>query len=168
MSCIDVHIQGESQSCLSASVTRIGEGINADATNANAPFLATITAIGEGIVAEVHSAVKGFTASISDAVKHLEVRCSIVCTLEEVINFLNVTPAEIQWITDDMGVYFDVESNTDWIITVGDEAEEIQLIANDIFIGNETYITNGEPIAPNVIELLENSTLIHNETMIQR
>ena len=37
-------------------------------------------------------------------------------SVSEMVDFLRVTPTEIQWITDDMGVFFDVESNVDWII----------------------------------------------------
>lgn len=45
-----------------------------------------------------------------------DLKCSIVCTLEEVMPYLEVSPQEIQWITDDAGVFFDVESNVEWII----------------------------------------------------
>ena len=40
----------------------------------------------------------------------------IVCTLADVGKYLDVTPADIQWITDDKGVVFDVKSNVEWII----------------------------------------------------
>ena len=60
--------------------------------------------------------VMGSCLSAADSDKHIGVRCSIVCTLSEVVGYISVTPKEIQWITDDVGVFFDVESNVDWII----------------------------------------------------
>ena len=56
------------------------------------------------------------SAKITPQGEHIRFKCSIVCTLKQIGDYLNVTPAEIQWITDDMGVYFDVQSNLDWII----------------------------------------------------
>jgi hypothetical protein len=82
-------------SCLSATISRIGSGMSVDIDKATPPFLAT---------------------AVDTIKKHLSVRTSIVCSLSEVVDFLRVTPTEIQWITDDMGVFFDVESNVDWII----------------------------------------------------
>ena len=105
---------------------------------------------------------------VSRLTEPIEFEISFICAVNK-DRYLKVTP-DIIWLTPDNNFSEDVEvhANVNWTITVGDEAEEIQLIANDTFIANDTYITNGEPIAPNVIELLENSTLIHNETMIQR
>lgn len=82
-------------SCLSASVSRIGEGIEASVKNLTQPLVASLT---------------------DTVIKHLKVSCSIVCSLKG--DFLNVSPNEIQWITDDIGVFFDVESNTDWEVIV--------------------------------------------------
>lgn len=95
MSCISPHIQDTVGSCLSATISRIGDGIRVSVQSITEPI---------GVL-------------LSDAVeKHLRVRCSIVCSLSEITDYLNVTPKDIQWITDDMGVFFDVESNVDWII----------------------------------------------------
>lgn len=84
-------------SCLSASVSRIGEGIEASVKNLTQPLV----------------------ASLADTViEHLKVSCSIVCSLVDVDDYLNVSPNEIQWITDDIGVFFNVESNVDWEVIV--------------------------------------------------
>ena len=46
----------------------------------------------------------------------MKARCSIVCSLKELPKYLNVSPSEIQWISQDYGVIYDVESNVEWII----------------------------------------------------
>lgn len=45
-----------------------------------------------------------------------EATVSIICSIEEFKAILKVSPDEIQWITDDKGVFFEVESNVEWII----------------------------------------------------
>ena len=62
-------------------------------------------------------AVGGLSIKPSRAGGGLVARCSIVCSLAHVADFLEITPTEIQWITDDIGVFFDVQSNVEWIIT---------------------------------------------------
>jgi hypothetical protein len=95
MACINVHTQDVIGSCLSSIVTRIGSGLSVDVSRVTNPL----------------------RVSAVDSIKeHLKARASIVCSISEVVDFLRVTPTEIQWITDDMGVFFDVESNVDWII----------------------------------------------------
>ena len=114
MSCINVHIKDDLGSCLTAIVKRVGNGIKA---------FTTIRQIHEARVERVDGISIGITlierlfkTQVFDTIHHPVVRCSIVCSLSEVIDFLNVTPTDVQWITDDMGVYFDVESNVDWIV----------------------------------------------------
>ena len=77
---------------------------------------ATISRVGGGISARIQNPCPSLGVSIADSEKHIKARCSIVCSLSEVSDFLWVTPTDIQWITDDMGVFYDVESNVDWII----------------------------------------------------
>lgn len=48
----------------------------------------------------------------------INVKCRVVCSLSQLDKFLKVTPENIQWITNDTGVYYDVESNVEWIIVV--------------------------------------------------
>lgn len=97
MACINLNIQNAVGSCLSANVERVSKGINAN----------------------VYNTTSSSKAIVTDAIKeHLTVRCSIVCSLAEAFSFLRVTPTDVQWITDDMGVFFDVESNVDWVILI--------------------------------------------------
>lgn len=48
----------------------------------------------------------------------INVKCRVVCSLSQLDKFLKVTPENIQWITNDTGVYYDIESNVEWIIVV--------------------------------------------------
>ncbi len=52
---------------------------------------------------------------VSPLVEGLKVSCGIVCDIAQ-LNYLNVSPEEVMWITDSEGIYYSVESNTDWII----------------------------------------------------
>ena len=50
-----------------------------------------------------------------DKSERLQIRCGVVCTVSD-FYYLNVSPSDVQWITDDIGVFFDVESNVEWRI----------------------------------------------------
>ena len=50
--------------------------------------------------------------------ERLKATVSIICSLAEFVAFLDVSPDEIQWITDDLGVYYEVKSNVEWIINL--------------------------------------------------
>ena len=79
------------------------------------PISPIVERIGNGIKV-VSGLVDGLMrATSSDLGEHLKLRCSLVCSVSDLF-YMNVTPAEVQWITDDMGVYFDVESNVEWIV----------------------------------------------------
>lgn len=118
MACINVHMQDVISSRLSATISRVGGGLSVDIDKATSPFLASaVDTTKKHLSVDIGKATPFFLASAVDTIKkHLSVRTSIVCSLSEVIAFLKVTPNELQWITDDMGVFFDVESNVDWII----------------------------------------------------
>lgn len=103
MSCIKVNIECKNENLLVAA-TSIGEKLKALVTAA--PSIMPIVTAQDGICCKVTNAVKEF----------LNVRCSIVCSLAEIQDYLEVTPEEIQWITDDMGVFYDVQSNVEWIV----------------------------------------------------
>lgn len=116
MSCINIHTEKVNNPCLSSIISRIGEGIKVRVNNFFIPHSVLVNDCAEHINAtcDVHLPK---TVSVTDIInKHLNVRCSIICSLSEVIEFLKVTPSDIQWITDDMGVFYEVESNVDWII----------------------------------------------------
>jgi hypothetical protein len=117
MSCVNAHTEDVVGSCLSATTSRIGEGIKARANNLFAPQSVSVTDCARNHIEAICDVYLPKSVSVTDVIKrHLGVRCSIVCSLSEVVEFLNVTPADIQWITDDMGVFYEVESNVDWII----------------------------------------------------
>ena len=106
MSCIDVKVtQLNPKLDDNVNVSRLGDGIKT-----------SIKCVGERILANVSELSNRLHASVSNISSGLSVRCSIVCSLKDVGHYLEVTPTEIQWITDDMGVYYDVESNVEWII----------------------------------------------------
>lgn len=48
----------------------------------------------------------------------LDVACRMICSVSDLAAWLRVTPEEVQWITDDMGVYFDVVSNVEWTVVI--------------------------------------------------
>ena len=101
MTCVDTPIEHGNSSCLTVTLSRIGDGLDV---------------LSKGLSAQVSVINDRISAKIDTIGTGLKARCSIVCTLDEVRDFLKVTPADIQWITDDMGVFFDVESNVEWII----------------------------------------------------
>lgn len=90
--------------CLNISITRKNESVIVD-----------VSRIGNGIVGFVTRLGDELKLLLDDATNHLKVKCSIVCSLGE-FRYLNISPDEVQWITDDRGVFFDVESNVEWII----------------------------------------------------
>lgn len=104
--------------CLSATISRVGDGIRARVQNLSQLSGVSITdSVNKHMNATCDLAFRMLSMNIIDTIqKHINVRCSVVCSLSEVVAFLKVSPDEIQWITDDMGVFFDVESNVDWII----------------------------------------------------
>lgn len=106
MACIDIKVTHQEPKLYeNCKITRLGDGIKA-----------TAKSIGERIIAgvlEISSRLQTNVANISEG---LNVRCSIVCSLTDVGYYLEVSPADIQWITDDMGVFYDVESNVEWIV----------------------------------------------------
>jgi hypothetical protein len=56
------------------------------------------------------------TANASILGQRLTGTVSIICSLADFVAILKVSSDEVQWITDDMGVYFEVESNVEWIV----------------------------------------------------
>lgn len=117
MACINVNIQ-ELSSRINVLVRRISDKINVAVANVSHKLSTKVSDTVNRHLSFVALKVSApLDVSIVDTVKkHLKVRISIVCTLAEVAAYLNVTPSDIQWITDDRGVYFDVESNVEWII----------------------------------------------------
>ena len=117
MACFHANITSQDNcSCLSATLSRIGEGLSVNVANLSGGLVATIGSLSERLIATAVKTSSELVAQVANMGDGLSVRCSIICTLDKIADFIDVTPAEIQWITDDMGVFFDVESNVEWII----------------------------------------------------
>lgn len=102
-------------SCLSVNITRATEG-----------FQIGVERIGEQMSVNVEkttpalsvalSLIPSLSATLSLIGERLKASVSIVCTVSEIKEWLKVSPQEVQWITDDMGVFYDVVSNVEWIV----------------------------------------------------
>lgn len=113
--------------CINATVTTLSNNLNAhietisdditvfqytyeqaeiNINNLNPVIQASTTCIGEKLNCTI-SRIGGITGTVS-----------IICSLSEFIEILKVSPEEVQWITDDVGVFYEVESNIEWIVTI--------------------------------------------------
>lgn len=90
-------------SCLNVAIKKLGESL-----------ALMIKRIG-GIAVEIHRYDKPIIVTASEASNHLKVVCGIVCSVAD-LHYLRVSPQEVQWITPDEGVIYNVESDTDWIV----------------------------------------------------
>ena len=101
--------------CLTASVKLLNEQISASAKCLNADIVASARLISEHIRASVRGLNAELTARVVDLSERLNVRCDIVCSLADV-QYLEVSPTEVQWITPDEIIMYTVTSNVDWEI----------------------------------------------------
>jgi hypothetical protein len=90
-------------SCLSVIIKRLSESL-----------ALVVKRIG-GIAVEIHRCDAPIVVTASDAGKHLKVMCGIVCDVSN-LHYLRVSPQEVQWITPNEGIIYNVESDTDWIV----------------------------------------------------
>lgn len=101
MGCLTVQIQRvDKTECDIALIDKIVSSI----TNTSAHAVSSY-------VNEATSGTKLFDVNI-----HVHSSYSLVCAMTPVGPYLEVAPAEVQWITDDMGVVYDVQSNVEWTI----------------------------------------------------
>lgn len=103
MGCINVKII-HNYKPITATAARIGDSITTLINKVENEIHVDIERIGEQLKAIVDNMTKPIMASVS-----------VVCSLSD-FYYMNVSPNEVQWITDDTGVFFDVESNVQWII----------------------------------------------------
>lgn len=103
MSCINVKIIHDHKP-ITATAVRIGDSITTLINKVENGLHVDIERIGEQLKAIVDNMTKPIMASVS-----------VVCSLSD-FYYMNVSPNEVQWITDDTGVFFDVESNVQWTI----------------------------------------------------
>lgn len=76
---------------------------------------ARVKLLNEQISASVECLNAAITARVADITERLNVRCGIVCSLADV-QYLEVSPQEVQWITPDEIIMYTVTSNVDWEI----------------------------------------------------
>lgn len=115
MSCLSVNAFNVCKR-IKAAATYIKGGIAAKLSLCSTRLSVRSSLLLEALDVKINLKSKGINAEASSIGERLSVKCSIVCTLVQIKEWLNVTPAEIQWITDDIGVFYDVESNVDWIV----------------------------------------------------
>lgn len=90
-------------SCLNITIKKLGESLALMAKR-----------IGD-IAVEIHRYDKPIVVIAEDAGNHLKIECGIVCSVSD-LPYLRVSPQEVQWITPDEGIIYNVESDTDWVI----------------------------------------------------
>lgn len=103
MSCLEVRITNLSPPLL-VGVERLGEGLQANTIPLIEPIKILL-----GVEEFLNDVI------VSPLVEGLKVSCGIVCDIAQ-LNYLNVSPEDVMWITDSEGIYYSVESNTDWIV----------------------------------------------------
>lgn len=104
-------------SCISAKVNIIGSDIQASVFAISNGITATCRKITESLRPNISFDGCKLKANLTALGERLYANCSIVCTIAEIADYLEVSPTEVQWITDDIGVFFDVKSNVQWIVT---------------------------------------------------
>ena len=100
--------------CLNIVISRIGESPNLEVSKIGGA-IAKVTSITEPLrvlASVVNEPLKILASSINE---RLNITCSVVCSLADLF-YLNVSPEDVQWITDDIGIVYKVESNVKWIV----------------------------------------------------
>lgn len=115
MSCINVKVSPV-PSDLTVNSFHILEGLNVSLRDISKRVLVNVYRLGEGLGVSLRDVSERVLVNTHRLGEGLSVRCSVICSLVDVAPYLDISPQEIQWITDDTGVFFDVESNVEWII----------------------------------------------------
>ena len=77
-----------------------------------------ITSIVNPIEIQVLNSTSSLIPVLTDLYKnHLKVVCNLICSLN-VKGYIEVSPEEIQWLTEDTDITYIVKSNTDWEIII--------------------------------------------------
>ena len=102
-------------SCLSVNINIIPSKFEVDTTLLN-KLNVNITNISNGLVILLNKINEDLKLNISDIYqKHLTVSYGIVCSIKTE-NYLQVSPEDVQWITEDSDIIYIVKSNTNWKI----------------------------------------------------
>lgn len=102
--------------CLSGHIARMGEGLQGE-IRSTVETLSGIVRLGDALAGSA-ALLTSLGAQLTDLLegRRLTGTVGLVCELNVVEEFLDVSPADVQWITDDVGVFFTVKSNVDWTI----------------------------------------------------
>lgn len=102
-------------SCLSVNINIIPSKFEVDTTLLN-KLNVNITNISNGLVILLNKINEDLKLNISDIYqKHLTISYGIVCSIKTE-NYLQVSPEDIQWITEDSDIIYIVKSNMNWEI----------------------------------------------------
>lgn len=148
-------------SCLSVLVGRIAKYLNVSCKIASETTRVSLLLDPGNLSISCNIVPDTTSISISRIPSDLNVSCGIVCSLSDVF-YLVVSPDEPQWITDDMGVDFRVESNVDWIVETALPFEILAFLGNDTLISNDVMLSNWRASDVMPIVLLRNDKYIHN------
>lgn len=101
---------------ISAEISRIGISPALQAERIGG-VLADVARIGSSPALSVWDTLGRLSLDVSDmfAERHLDLSCSLVCEVPGQI-FLRVSPQEVQWVTVNETITYNVESNIDWNI----------------------------------------------------
>lgn len=102
-------------SCLSVNINIIPSKFEVGTTLLN-KLNVNITNISNGLVILLNKINEDLKLNISDIYqKHLTVFYGIVCSIKTE-NYLQVSPEDVQWITEDSDIIYIVKSNMNWKI----------------------------------------------------
>lgn len=102
-------------SCLSVNINIIPSKFEVGTTLLN-KLNVNITNISNGLVILLNKINEDLKLNISDIYqKHLTVSYGIVCSIKTE-NYLQVSPEDVQWITEDSDIIYIIKSNTNWEI----------------------------------------------------
>lgn len=105
-------------SCLSVEITLLPRLLSGEVTISRVPSPPIIQITRkDGIEIKVDRATKRLALSVFDifADNHPKISCGIVCSVAD-INYLRVSPKDVQWISPSYGIVYTVETNTNWEI----------------------------------------------------
>lgn len=103
-------------SCLTLHTSRIGANPSLQAERIGG-LSSEVSRIGASPVLSAWDTLDRLCLDVKDmfAERHLNLSCSLVCSVSEQF-FVRVSPQEIQWVTPNEIITYNVEANTEWNI----------------------------------------------------
>ena len=108
-------------SCLSVNITRATDDLSVAVDRIAGGDMSVEMIKASPALNIALSLIPRFNVACSLIGERLKASVSIVCTLSEIKEWLKVSPQEVQWITEDMGAYFDVFSNVEWMVVANEK-----------------------------------------------